>query len=330
MLSRAADAVFWMNRYVERAENIARFIHVNGHLNLDVSVPISDQWAPLIKVTGDYDEFQKLYGQANQENVIEFLTFDRRYPNSILSCLHKARENARSVRQIISSDMWQQINTFYLMISGVHKGLALEFSHDFFCRIQMASQSFTGIMSATMLHGEAWHFARMGTLIERADKTSRILDVKYFVLLPTVQDVGTTFDNIQWAALLKSASAFVMYRKRFGRIAPTDVADFLIFDREFPRSIHYCLAESENSLHTITGSPDDTYGNEAERKLGRLRANLAYSDIDEIIGEGLHEYLDGFQSRLNEATKAITDTFFTLTSANQHPGEANDLSGHQG
>ena len=314
MLSRAAESVYWMNRYIERAENIARFIRVNVLLNLDVSGPSSHQWGPLIKVTGDYDLFTELKGEPSQENVIDFLTFEARYPNSIMNCLRHARENARSVRSIISSAMWQQLNTFYLMVRGVHKGLALEMPDDFFNRIQLSSHSYTGVMSATMTHGEAWHFARMGTLMERADKTSRILDVKYFILLPGGEGVGTPFDTIQWAALLKSASAFEMYRKRFGSISPTNVADFLIFDREFPRSIHYCLAKAEQSLHAITGSPDDTYRIDAERSLGKLLANLAYSDISQIIAHGLHEFLDDFQLRLNEVDDAVTANFFTLES----------------
>ena len=320
MLSRAAEAIYWMNRYIERAENIARFIHVNVHLNLDLSVPMGDQWAPLVKVTGDYPLFEERYGEPSRERVIEFLTFDREYPNSIISCLHQARENARSVRQIISSEMWQQINTFYLMVQGVHKGLAIEMPHDFFTRIKMASHTFNGIMATTMSHGEAWHFAQLGTLVERADKTSRILDVKYFILLPQVEDVGSPYDTIQWVALLRSASAFEMYRKRFGPIVPVDVAHFLVLDRDFPRSIHYCLAEAEKSLHAISGSAEDATANAAERHLGRLRANLAYSAIDEIIGVGFHEFLDTFQLQLNAANDAIGQTFFGLFPSSQTQG----------
>ena len=312
MLSRAAEAVYWMNRYVERVENIARFIQVNMHLNLDLAMQMDQQWAPLVQVTGDYGLFRERYGEPSQENVIEFLAFDRDYPHSIVSCLSRARENARSVRQIISSEMWEQINTFYLMMTGVHKGLALQVPDDFFKRIAQASHTFTGIMSATMSHGEAWQFARMGTLLERADKTSRVLDVKYFILLPTVQDVGTPYDNLQWGALLRSASAFEMYRKRFGVISPSHVAEFLILDPEFPRSIHYCLIETERSLHRITGSADNAFANPAERGLGRLRAELIYSDIGEIIERGLHEFLDRFQLELNQVNNSINSTFFQL------------------
>jgi uncharacterized alpha-E superfamily protein len=313
MLSRAADAIYWMNRYVERAENIARFIQVNLHLSLDQPMQMrTDQWAPLVKVTGDYERFVAGNGEATQESVIDFLTFNRDYPNSIISCLDRARENARSVRQIISSEMWQQINTFYLMVAGEHKGIALEVPDDFFARVQMACHTFTGIMSATMSHGEAWHFGRIGAMLERADKTSRILDVKYFILLPQVQDVGTPYDNIQWSALLKSASAFEMYRKRYGRIEPRDVAAFLILDPEFPRSIHYCLLEVERSLHLITGTPSNTFGNEAERSIGRLRSGLVYTDIGEIIDQGLHQFLDGLQAQLNAVNGAVSQSFFPI------------------
>ena len=312
MLSRAANAIYWMSRYIERAENIARFIDVNLHLNLDLSVEMDGQWEPLVRVTADHGLFVERYDQPTRESVIEFLTFDRAYANSILSCLFQARENARSVRQIISSEMWEQVNTLYLMASGTHKGIALEMPHDYFTRIKMASHQFVGITEATMSHGEAWHFGRLGRMIERADKTSRILDVKYFILLPSVTAVGTPYDSIQWAALLKSASAFEMYRKRFGRITPSGVVDFLVLDREFPRAIHSCLIEADESLHQITGSPPDTFRNPAEQQLGRLRADMAYTQVKEIVDIGLHEYLDRLQQNLNGLDGAIFNAFFAL------------------
>ena len=312
MLSRAADAIYWMNRYIERAKNVARFIDVNLHLMLDMPVGIGEQWEPLVRVTGDHHVFKERLGEATQENVVEFLTFDTTYPNSILSCLYTARENARSVREIISSEMWEQVNKFYLMVKGTSKKQALKASYDFFTRIKTASHLFSGIADSTMSHGEAWHFGRLGGLLERADKTSRILDVKYFILLPDVAEIGTPLDDIQWSALLKSASAFEMYRKRFGPISTDSIADFLILDREFPRAVHHCLMEAEKSLHTITGSASGMFQNPAEQLLGRLRAELNYAHIDEIIEGGLHEFLDDLQTRLNRIGDAIFDTFFAL------------------
>jgi len=313
MLSRVADSIYWMSRYVERAENVARFIDVNLHLMLDLPVEAKHQWEPLVNVTGDRELFTQRYDSAIRDTVIQFLAFDPDYPNSILACLGSARENARSVREIISSEMWESINEFYLLVtSQTAKDEAFTDPHAFFTKVKLCNQRFIGIREGTMSHGEAWHFSQLGGLLERAEKTSRILDVKYFILLPKVEYVGTQYDNIQWAALLKSASSLEMYRKRFHRITPSQVIDFLIFDREFPRAIRYCLINAEESLHQITGSPLGTFANEAERRLGRLRAEIDYADINEVVDAGLHKYLDSFQMKLNAVDDAIFDTFFTL------------------
>ena len=313
MLSRVANSIYWMSRYMERAENVARFINVNLNLILDLPQEFREQWAPLVNITGDREEFSERYEEATRENVLHFLTFDRENPNSILSCVRNARENARSVREIISSEMWEQANLSYLLVKDAAARNALaENAHDFYTAVKMASHLFDGITEATMSHGEAWHFLQTGELLERADKTSRILDVKYFILLPDSQAVGTTIDNIQWAALLKSASALEMYRKHSKQITPSKVADFLILNRDFPRSVHSCLDRAAVSLHAITGSPMDAFSNQAERRLGRLLAELNYAHIDEIISEGLHEFLDELQIRLNGIDDAVSRTFFAL------------------
>jgi uncharacterized alpha-E superfamily protein len=316
MLSRVADSIFWMSRYIERAENVARFIDVNMHLAMDLGtegVRVADQWAPLVVTTGDNDHFKELYGEPDQHKAIEFLTFDERNPNSILSCLRAARENARTVREMISSSMWEELNKFYLMVRAAK--MASDVNHDayeFFKQVKLSSHLLEGITVATMSHGEAWHFARLGRLLERADKTSRILDVKYYTLLPTVAEVGTPLDTVQWSALLDSASALEMYRKRFGRIVPADVADFLILDREFPRAIHFCLIKSEESLLAITGGERGRFRTLAEKRLGRLRSQLDYTQIAEIVEQGMHEFIDQFQKQLNKVGDAIHETFFAL------------------
>jgi uncharacterized alpha-E superfamily protein len=313
MLSRVADSIYWMNRYIERAENVARFIDVNLRLLLDLPAGTTEQWQPLVDTTGDHVRFQERYGQATQHNVITFLTFDAANPNSIAFCLRKARENARSVREAISSEMWQQVNHFYLMVrNAAATERVRQTPHDFFTEVKMASHLFVGITDGTMSHGEGWHFGRLGRLIERADKTTRLLDVKYYILLPATTEVPAAVDEVQWAAVLKSASAFEMYRKRYGRIAPDQVADFLLLDREFPRAVHYCLVKGEESLHAITGSSPGTFRNPAEQRLGRLRSELDYTAIQEILASGLHECLDAMQAKLNRVDDAIFETFFTL------------------
>jgi uncharacterized alpha-E superfamily protein len=253
MLSRVADSIYWLNRYIERAENVARFVDVNLKLMLDMPTNVVQQWDPLVAITGDLPTFKERYGVATAENVIHFLSFDREYANSIITCLQAARQNARSVREIISSEMWEQINEFYLFVKDASPEQSQAQLQEFFNQVKIYSHLFQGLMNATMAHNEGWHFGQMGRLIERADKTSRILDVKYFILLPSPEDVGSTIDEIQWMALLKSASAYEMYRKKVHRITPEGVAKFLVLDREFPRSIYFSLLQMERSLHQNYG-----------------------------------------------------------------------------
>ncbi len=313
MLSRVADSIYWTSRYIERAENVARFLDVNLLMMLEAStLGISNQWEPVVAATGDMQIFKSRYGKATQQSVIRFLATDAQNPNSILSCVRNARENARTIREVISSEMWERINGMYHLVSSAMAGDTgvLATPHEFFTEVKFASHLFEGVTDATMSHNEAWQFAKVGRLLERADKTSRIVDVKYFILLPKPDDVGTPLDTLQWQALLRSASALEMYRKRFQRIAPIRVAQFLILDHQFPRAIHYCLLGAEDALHAISGAPDDTFSNRAEQRLGRLRADFSYTSIDEIVSFGLHEYLDQFQTRLNSVGEAIYENFF--------------------
>jgi uncharacterized alpha-E superfamily protein len=314
MLSRVADAIYWMNRYVERAENVARFIDVNLMLLLDSPPGTAAQWDPLILTTGDLALFQERYGDnTTADNVIRFLTFDASYPNSILSCLRSARESARSVREIISSEMWEQVNAFYLMVHEADQLRHVMEMSGFFKQVKLSSHLFAGVMNATMSHNEGWHFGQIGRHLERADKTARILDVKYFILLPSVRYVGSMLDDIQWMALLKSASAYEMYRKRGGhRLSPNAIAEFLILDAEFPRSIRFCVSRVERSLHEIMGTPIGTWCTPVERTMGRLRTDLDYLTIDDIIETGLHETLDDLQLRMNSVGSAISETFFAV------------------
>jgi uncharacterized alpha-E superfamily protein len=312
MLSRVADSIFWMSRSIERAQNVARFINVNLKLSIELGAATHSQWSPLIYTTGDQEKFEELYGgEYSQRNVIDFLAFDSNNSNSIISCLRSARENARTVREMISSMMWEELNKFFLSVrAAANADAILESPYEFFNQIILASHLLEGITDGTMSHGEPWHFAHLGRMLERADKTSRILDVKYFILLPSVGDIGTNIDTIQWGALLESASALEMYRKRHGRISPEDVAEFLILDRDFPRAMHHCLIEAEKSLNAIFGRRDDRVYNSAEQRLGRLRADVNYSQIREIIDGGLHEFIDDFQQKLNAVGAAIHETFF--------------------
>ncbi|MEM1252322.1 MAG: alpha-E domain-containing protein [Cyanobacteria bacterium P01_H01_bin.21] len=313
MLSRVADSIYWINRYVERAENVSRFVEVNLHLLLDTPMGTMQQWEPLVVTTGDQEIFRDRYGDPTAENVLKFLTFDADYPNSIRSCVKSARENARSVREIISSEMWEQINEFYLMVEEAAKSGEIAQLYAFYPEVKTASHLFAGVMDATMSHNEGWHFGCLGRFLERADKTARILDVKYFILLPSVAAVGSPLDNLQWIALLRSASAYEMYRKCQHKIDPRGVVDFLVLHPEFPRSIRCCILQAEQSLNKISGSPVSSWRLSSERRLGKLRSQLDYITLEEIFQTGLHEFLDGLQNDLNHVGSAITENFFGLS-----------------
>ena len=311
MLSRVAHNLYWLARYVERAENVARMIEVTSNLNVDRKFDQSEQWQPLIMITGDQDMYAEHHDKFTQDDVLQFLAFDESYPNSIVSCLAYARENARTVREVISNEMWEHLNGLYMMAKSG------EFDVDdpslFFEKIKIGAITFGGLSATTMSRGLAWNWMRMGTMLERADKTSRILDVKYFLLLPAASYVGTNYDHVQWRALLQSASALQMYRQIHHQITPKLVAEFMLLDQHFPRSLTYCLAKANASLHSVTGTPLGRYSNDSEKMLGRALAELTYADIDEVIKTGLHEFIDQQQVVMNNIDQMLYNQYFSLT-----------------
>ncbi len=363
MLSRVAESVYWMNRQIERAENVARAVETTLDLALDGAISHGLLWNALVCTFGDQADFQKRHGHADQARVISFMAFDPENPNSIACCLRAARENARTVRDMISTPMWEEINKAHLEVQQAAKryGGWLH-PREFLDEVKRASQLITGVSDATMSHGEAWHFGRLGRLVERADKTSRVLDVEHyfrpaasrfarpadgdgaksgdpaaFAFAPPavgwIDGDSATFpagvslveaekqaaeptngDAVQWSAVLESASALEMYRKQYGAVSRRNVAEFLVFDRFFPRAMHFCLNKAEESLLAITGGARGAYTNPAEQRLGRLRSKLDYGSIDEVLAGpgGLHGFIDGFQMRLNRASDAIHDTFFAV------------------
>jgi uncharacterized alpha-E superfamily protein len=310
LLSRVADSIYWMARYIERAENVARFIHVNLNLQIDLPLEPAYQWQPLIDTAGDTERFKERFGEATEQKVIQFLTFDQENPNSIFYCIRAARENARSVRETISSEMWEQLNSMYLQVQLQRTTPQHEALPEMLRGIRMACHMFEGITDATMSHNDAWHFLRIGRMMERADKTSRILDVKYFILLPKSANVGTPYDDLHWSAVLKSVSGFEFYRKLHGRISPRNIVDFLVIDREFPRAIHHCIGTAGESLRAITGSCPGSSQHESERLLEMLETDLGHATVEGILQPGLHEYLDGLQTRINAVDDSLLQDFF--------------------
>jgi uncharacterized alpha-E superfamily protein len=264
-----------------------------------------------------------MYDRPSRANVIRFLTFDLGYANSIRSCLRLARENARTVREMIPTEMWEEVNIFYHAVERASAQVDTVAANPYSLCSEIKRRGFMlgGIAASAMARDEAFQFLQMGRMLERADKTSRLVDVKYFFLLPSMQYVNTTLDHIQWSALLKAASAFQAYLHFHGAIQPDRVVELLLLDHEFPRSVLYCLNAAQECLHRITGTRVGHFSNQAEKLLGQLVGELSFLSVEEITAGGLHEFTDNLQSRMNDADAAIAATFFAPHQPLDSPSE---------
>jgi uncharacterized alpha-E superfamily protein len=314
MLSRVASHIYWLGRYLERAENYARFIDVNFNLMQDLPTDLKEQWGPLVAATGDLALYQKKYTGFERHQVMYFLTFDADNPNSMLSAVTNARENARIIRENLSKETWEKANElYYMMQTGLEKKVwKKEDPRQFYEQVKNQILLLYGLADATVARTEGWYFRQLGQLLERADKTSRILDVKYHILLPSVYEVGSPMDFLHWMALLKSVTGFNTYRRLYGNIDPSGVVEFMVLNKYFPRSIYYCIKEAERCLHCISGNGNDGFKNVVEKALGEIRSRMEYSEVDDIISVGLHEYLDTVQLKINHISDLIDITYFRV------------------
>ncbi len=308
MISRVADHCFWMSRYLERAENTARVLEVNQTLLLDFPVPLEQQWQPLLIISGIHD----MPKDADGETVQKHLTWEASNPASIVSSIAAARENARNIREVISAESWERLNYYYLWIQSSRAlELYLADRSAFYSQIKRINQLMTGISEGTMSHGEAWDFFQLGKYLERACQTARILDVKYHILLPTVDQIGTPVDNAHWVAILMSCSGYEPFHKqRPGADPGLAVSDFLIFDSIFPRSVRFCLSKCRAAAYAISGRPPGRPGNAAERTLDDLLGWLNLARIDDFVEAGLHEALTSVIDRIHGIGEAIHRTYF--------------------
>jgi len=315
VLSRVADCLYWINRYVERAENLARFVEVSEAMSLDCPPGSAEPWLPLIEATGDRELFDELYPEGGPAQVVAFLVHESRNPNSIVNCINAARENTRQIREVITTEMWEQINDLYWNLRD-HESFWNQPPQEQLREIRRGCQLFYGITDATLSRDLSWHFSRLGRMIERADKTTRILDVKYFLLLPSPQEVGGVLDELQWISLLRSAGAYQMFRQsRNPVITPKAVAAFLLLDPVFPRSVRYCLDRIQGTLaivhgRSVPGAPDDL-----ECLSALMQARWSYTRIDELIAGGLHEAIDALQQDLNRLHSLIHDRYFVISTS---------------
>lgn len=312
LLSRVADAVYWMSRYLERVENTVRLMDVNWHLMLDLPHVQTNEWESLLHVSGDYELYGEVYDTPNARDVMRFMTFDTINPNSMFSCLTASRENARSIRDVVTPDLWEQLNALYLMVKSYNSDASGFFQnpYEFYRELQHGILTFYGLAAASMFRGQSWSFFRMGNLLERADKTSRILDVRYYLLLPSVREVGTALDDLQWSALLRSVSSLETFTRKYGPIETRAIIDYLLLDVHNPRSVSYCLREVDASLRQINHTPGGMFTNDAERRSGQLHSDLRYLTVEEIVRKGLHESVDDLQIRMNQLHVAISDRYF--------------------
>ena len=315
MLSRVAECLLWMSRYIERAENNARLLEVNLQLMLDFDsqseATVRQHWAPIINSLEDQEFFHEFYQEADGDSVVEFVTFEQKNPNSIYSCLARARENARSVREQISSEMWEHLNSLYLFIrSDEARELFRTSSYQFYQRILHGSFQFIGITDATMTHGEGWDFIQLGKFLERADCTSRILDVKYHILLPSGERVGGNVDTVQWMAVLRSCSALEAYSEALrrpdralegGRVPdPPRLLPPRAAALRASGVTTRCTASAACRKTVSPMRPNASLANCAATSIMRASARFSRS--------GLHEYLHRLQTRLGEISAATEES----------------------
>ncbi len=317
MLSRVANSLYWIGIYLERADNYARFLDVNFNLMLDLPNDQKEQWQPLIQVTGDFNLYNTNYQGFDKLDVIHFMAFDETNPNSIISCISKARENAREIRENIIKETWEKLNEFYHYVKYQANKTDWQDSDPitFFTEIKERILLINGLAYSCVARTEGWHFRLLGAFLERADKTSRIVDVKYHIILPSPSLVGSPLDFLHWSALLKSVSGFNTYRRLYGSLEAAKVIDFLMLNPVFPRSILHCIVEADSCLRNITGTTGHRgYNNPAEKSIGELRAMLEFTSVDEIISSGLHQYIDKVQLKIIEISNNLNNTFFQLKS----------------
>jgi uncharacterized alpha-E superfamily protein len=316
MLSRTADHLYWMARYIERAENVARMLDVNYRMSM---VPQADGnldagWGATLSIIGLEDAFREKHEAPTMEAVLDFMVFDASNATSIFSCLRMARENAHAVRGTITSEMWETTNDTWLKMRDYPRWkLAGSEIGEFFEWVKFRSHLSRGVTLGTMLRDEAFHFTRMGTFLERADATARFIDVKYHMLVEGSAPPDAAVDYYQWSALLRSVSAFEVYRKVYrDMIAPVKVAELLILNDQMPRSLRTSLIEVYENLRAVSNHRTQ----ETERRAGELQASLKFGRIEDVFARGLHEYLTQFIVRVNDLGNRISDDFLVPMTSN--------------
>lgn len=307
MLSRVAENLYWLGRYLERVENIARMARVEHDVMLESGQEI---WHSLVSTTASNQLFWDTLIETPELTHSEFLIYSMQNPASLRSTLVRARELARGLREHISREVWEEINALYLFLALRKEYIANDI-HEFCTETQRRTQTILGLYDNTVLRDEGREWFRCGMYLERADMTSRIIDAKYHILLPGEDAVGGAFDRFQWMAVLRSASAREAYRRMGNNeVDGIQVAQLLIFSQEFPRSLAFCVQALQRHCQLATFQTPNRRRAAAQRGIALLHLDLGATDMDQLIDDGLHEFLDDFQQRLSEIDRAITDNVF--------------------
>lgn len=306
MLSRVASNLYWLTRYLERAENTARLINVNSHLLLDLPSRVKLGWEPIIDILSFRELFYEKYEKADEKSVIRFMLVDAENPGSIVTSLKNARENARTVKEIIPREAWEQINYLYLYVNeNKSDAFARRSRYDYLSKIILLNQTITGLLTGTMTHDEAYAFSKMGRNLERADMSTRIIDVRSASLLKDVDDDLQTFSNIQWMGVLKSMTAYQMYRREVRvRINRQDVLAFLLLEPRFPRSLIHTIEQVERAVGELPNAKATVL------RASTLRNYLLNAKPETLVQEKLHEFIDDVQVGLIELHDKIAETYF--------------------
>ncbi len=309
LLARYAECIFWLARSVERAENLARILEVNETFSRDRSG--SHNWLSIVQLNTDEEAFFAKHKTASAENVIRFYLADADNPNSIVSAVTNARANARTLRPLVSTEMWVQLNVTYNRVIAVAPSELMPGNLSrLLTEIKEACQTFTGITEGTFYRDQAWWFYRMGCYLERADQTTRLLDNKYYILTKGAGS-DAPFEVGQWHAVLRSASGYHAFRRiHSSDLTPARVADFLLFNPAFPRSVHLCLREVQSALTELKSRYALRGGNDVAEGLDQLRAILGARSIQQVIAGGLHEFIDFIQRYLIAVTIRLSTAFF--------------------
>ncbi len=310
LLARYAEYIFWLARYVERAENLARILDVNETFSRDARG--TQNWQSIVHLYADNDKFAARHGLVTAEKVVFFYVLDRENPGSIFNTIRYARESARTLRPLISTEMWSQLNVFYNWLKSLRPEDVAPSRLPRVCdQVKQNCQAHTGITEGTFYRDQGWYFYQMGKTIERADQVTRLLDIKYHLLLPSLADIGSALDVSQWNAVLRSAAGYHAFRRVYPRgMSPKAVAGFLLFNECFPRSVTVCVDDLQDLLDTAKRGYGLRGGNEALELLDELQAGLKGHTIDGVVNEGLHEYVDWIQRQLIAITAALGKDFF--------------------